>query len=185
MPQFGDQFINAAALEATGGGLSFKLREATEERVLTALKKVLSPEMRQNMSDLSKRFKDRPLSPMDTAIYWIEYVARHKGALHMRTAAVDLQIYQYLLLFVIAFLFFVLLSIMYMLYKIGYVVVEEGTSVANAMNAAIVWGPVNGDNLHKFTFKDKDSAGFSGYLYENFYNKSTLEFYEYFVDDDS
>ncbi|KAG5892800.1 hypothetical protein JTB14_007302 [Gonioctena quinquepunctata] len=61
---------------------------------------------------------------------------------------------------------------------------EEGTSVANAMNAAIVWGPVNGDNLHKFTFEDKDSAGFSGFLYENFYNKSPLEFYEYFVDDD-
>lgn len=63
-------------------------------------------------------------------------------------------------------------------------ILEEGTSVANAMNAAIVWGPVNGDNLHKFTFEDKDSAGFSGYLYENFYNKSPLEFYEYFVDDD-
>ncbi|KAG5887594.1 hypothetical protein JTB14_025753 [Gonioctena quinquepunctata] len=125
MPQFGDQFSNAAALEASGGGLTFKLREATEERVLETLKNVLSPAMRQSMSDLSERFKDRPLSPMDTAIYWIEYVARHKGAPHMRTAAADMPIYQYLLLDVIAFLFFVIFSAVYMLYKIIYFIVGK------------------------------------------------------------
>lgn len=52
------------------------------------------------------------------------------------------------------------------------------------MNEAIVWGPVNVNNLHKFTFEDKHSAGFNEQLYGNFYNKSAFEFYEYFVDND-
>lgn len=38
------------------------------------------------------------MSPLDTAVYWIEYVIRHKGAPHLRSVAADLPWYQYLLL---------------------------------------------------------------------------------------
>lgn len=44
MPQYGDQHTNARALEANGGGVILKLREATEGRVYNALKAVLDPE---------------------------------------------------------------------------------------------------------------------------------------------
>jgi glucuronosyltransferase len=44
------------------------------------------------------------MSPLNTAIFWTEYVIRHGGATHMRSAALDLAWYQYLLLDVIAFL---------------------------------------------------------------------------------
>lgn len=44
MPQFGDQHTNARALEASGGGVILQLREATEDKVYKALKKVLSAE---------------------------------------------------------------------------------------------------------------------------------------------
>lgn len=47
---------------------------------------------------------DQPLKPLDTAVYWVEYVLRHKGAYHLRSAALDLTWYQYLLLDVLAFL---------------------------------------------------------------------------------
>ena len=39
--------------------------------------------------------------PLDTAIYWIEYVVRHGGAPHLRVAGTDLVWYQYFLLDVI------------------------------------------------------------------------------------
>lgn len=58
------------------------------------------------------------MSPMDTAVYWVEYVARHKGAPHMKTAAVDMPLYQYLLLDVLAFLGAILLLFTYISYKI-------------------------------------------------------------------
>lgn len=43
MPQYGDQFTNARALEANGGGVILHLHEATEEKVYNALKTVLDP----------------------------------------------------------------------------------------------------------------------------------------------
>ncbi|XP_022913422.2 UDP-glycosyltransferase UGT5-like isoform X2 [Onthophagus taurus] len=111
MPQFGDQFTNARALEASGGGVILDFSTITEDNVYEALQKVLNPKFKKQAEELSARFKDRPMSPMDTAIYWIEYVARHKGAPHLKTAAVGMPFYQYLLLDVIAFLLVVFLSI--------------------------------------------------------------------------
>lgn len=66
--------------------------------------------------EVSQRFRDRPLSPLDTAIYWIEYVIKHKGAFFMQTAAVKMPLYQYLLLDVIAFLLVFVISILSILY---------------------------------------------------------------------
>lgn len=64
--------------------------------------------------ELSERFRDRPLPPLDTAIYWVEYVARHKGAHHLRTAAVGMPLYKYLLLDVVAFLAAVMVVTLYL-----------------------------------------------------------------------
>lgn len=58
------------------------------------------------------------MSPMDTAIYWTEYVIRHRGAPHMRTAGADLPLYQYLLLDVIAALVTAFLIVLYVIYFI-------------------------------------------------------------------
>lgn len=43
MPQYGDQFTNAKALEANGGGVILDFRTATEEQVYQALKTILDP----------------------------------------------------------------------------------------------------------------------------------------------
>lgn len=54
---------------------------------------------------------DKPIKPLDTAMFWLEYVLRHKGAPHLRTAALELPWYQYLLLDVVAFIAFIILSL--------------------------------------------------------------------------
>lgn len=58
------------------------------------------------------------MPPLETAIYWVEYVARHKGAPFMKTAAVGMPLYKYLLLDVIAFLLAVLIAFAYIIYII-------------------------------------------------------------------
>lgn len=45
---------------------------------------------------------DRPIKPLDLAIYWIEFIIRHKGAPHLRVAGVDIPWYKYFLLDVLA-----------------------------------------------------------------------------------
>lgn len=56
-----------------------------------------------NAKRVSKIFNDNPIPPLNKAVYWIEYVTRHGGALHMRTAANNLYWFQFYLLDVIAF----------------------------------------------------------------------------------
>lgn len=48
------------------------------------------------------------MSGLETAIWWTEYVIRHKGAKHLRNPAADIPFYQYYLLDVISFLSVVL-----------------------------------------------------------------------------
>ncbi|KAF7264748.1 hypothetical protein GWI33_022483 [Rhynchophorus ferrugineus] len=117
MPQFGDQVFNARYLENNGGGLVLPLHEVTEDNLYKALKILLSPESQKKAKELSARFSDRPMSPMDTAIYWIEHVVRHKGAAHMRSATIDLPFYQYFLIDVLTFLAVVLLAAGYIASK--------------------------------------------------------------------
>jgi glucuronosyltransferase len=37
------------------------------------------------------------MSPLDTAVYWVEYVIRHRGASHLRNVGADLTWYRYYL----------------------------------------------------------------------------------------
>ncbi|CAG9831116.1 unnamed protein product [Diabrotica balteata] len=104
LPVLGDQKMNAAKAEHAGYGIKIPFSQITEERLTNALNKLLNDykylETARKLSTLSR---DRPVKPMDLAIYWIEYIAKHKGAPHLRVAALDLTWYQYLLLDVIAF----------------------------------------------------------------------------------
>lgn len=44
MPQFGDQFTNARALDSAGAGVILKFKDVTEDTVYNALTTALSPE---------------------------------------------------------------------------------------------------------------------------------------------
>lgn len=39
---------------------------------------------------ISKRYRDQPKTPAETAVFWVEYVIRHRGASHLRSAGLDL-----------------------------------------------------------------------------------------------
>lgn len=72
------------------------------------------------MQLLSSRFKDRPMTPLQSALYWTEYVINHHGADHLRPASVDLSFYQYMFLDVAVILLgclLALISALYLLFK--------------------------------------------------------------------
>ena len=58
---------------------------------------------RESAQNLSRRFLDQPLSSLDTAIYWIEYVVKY-GSDVLRSPAVDLTWWQLSLIDVYAFI---------------------------------------------------------------------------------
>jgi glucuronosyltransferase len=113
-PMFGDQDWNIKQAENLGFALGIDISEMTEDMLLDSINRILhEPKFAQTAKDFSSRFKDRPQKPLDTAVYWTEYIIRHKGAPHMRSAGRDLNFFQYHSFDVIAFL---LVSAMLTLY---------------------------------------------------------------------
>lgn len=71
---------------------------------------------KSNAERVAKLFRDRPLSVLDTAIYWIEYVIKYNGAPHLRTVGADLPWYQYFLIDVAAILLSILVLVLTIVY---------------------------------------------------------------------
>lgn len=59
---------------------------------------------------ISEIHRDKPITPLKQAIYWIEYTMRTNGAHHLRPASHKLSWYQYYLLDTIALLAFTIIA---------------------------------------------------------------------------
>ena len=90
----------------------------TSDDLANALKTVINDKSyKENIMHLSSLHKDRPIEPLDLAVFWVEFVMKHKGAKHLRPAAHDLTWYQYHSLDVIGFLLAIVLGVVFIVYK--------------------------------------------------------------------
>ncbi|XP_036029696.1 UDP-glucuronosyltransferase 1A8 isoform X1 [Onychomys torridus] len=118
MPLFGDQMDNAKRMETRGAGITLNVLEMTADDLENALKAVINDKSyKENIMRLSRLHKDRPIEPLDLAVFWVEYVMRNKGAPHLRPAAHDLTWYQYHSLDVIGFLLAIVLTVVFIVFK--------------------------------------------------------------------
>lgn len=62
--------------------------------------------------------RDREIKPLDKAIYWIEYIARHQGAQHLRYPGINLYWYQRYLVDVVLLVFTMMCIFISVLYVI-------------------------------------------------------------------
>ncbi|XP_049780384.1 UDP-glucosyltransferase 2-like [Schistocerca cancellata] len=105
IPFMGDQHYNVEKFVAAEIGYRLQFRHVTKDTVLEAIRTVLEdPRYRENMKKLSAVYREHQAQSLPQAVWWIEYVLRHQGAPHLRSAAMDLSWYQLLLLDVIAFI---------------------------------------------------------------------------------
>lgn len=77
-----------------------------------------------NAQKLSQLFQDRPMTPLKTAIFWIEYIIRYDGAKHMQSSAVYLNLIQYNSLDVILFLIIIFYILFKIIVKIGFFMIK-------------------------------------------------------------
>ncbi|XP_022179701.1 UDP-glucuronosyltransferase 2C1-like [Myzus persicae] len=118
IPVFGDQQGNSLRAQYQGIAIQFPYFELTHEAFGSALHKLLiDPTYRENAKKSSAMFRDNPLPPLEKAVFWVEYVARHNGAKHLRTAANDLYWFQYMLLDVLLLVSFVIVLMAWMTKK--------------------------------------------------------------------
>lgn len=90
---------NSLKSVAAGNALQLPFLDITAESLSALLNELLTNKSYYNRAkELSKLFNDNLVHPMDEAIFWIEYVIRAKGAKHLKSNAVNMSWFSYLLL---------------------------------------------------------------------------------------
>ncbi|XP_018784293.1 PREDICTED: UDP-glucuronosyltransferase 2B7-like isoform X2 [Bactrocera latifrons] len=119
IPLFGDQPSNMVNVERSGYGLAVDYLTLSEESLNNAIQDVLNnPKYKEAVQTFSRLYRDRPMTPRETVVYWVNYVLRHKGAKHMQSPAVHMNRWQLLSLDVIGFLLAIVLTISVVIVKV-------------------------------------------------------------------
>ncbi|XP_061001232.1 UDP-glucuronosyltransferase 2B4-like isoform X3 [Dama dama] len=117
-PLFDDQDDNIARMKAKGTAVRLDFETMSSSDLLNALKEVINnPSYKENVMRLSAIQHDQPMKPLDRAVFWIEFVMRHKGAKHLRPAIHDLTWFQYHSLDVVGFLLACVATAMFVITK--------------------------------------------------------------------
>ncbi|XP_022523954.2 UDP-glucuronosyltransferase 1A1 isoform X2 [Astyanax mexicanus] len=118
LPLFGDQGDNVHRVASRGVGVVLNIHDITPEMLIDALNTVINESSyKERMVKLSAIHNDRPIEPLDLAVFWTEFVMRNKGAGHLRPAAHDLNWFQYHSLDVIGFLLVVMVIVVMVLIR--------------------------------------------------------------------
>ncbi|XP_034484460.1 UDP-glucuronosyltransferase 2C1-like [Drosophila innubila] len=106
LPIYFDQFDNVERMQQAGVALSMDFNAVTAEQLTHNIKELLeNPCYALKAKELSARFRDQPTSPLERAVWWTEYVLRHKGAPHMRMAEHEMGFVPYYRIHFIAILY--------------------------------------------------------------------------------
>ncbi|XP_060531526.1 uncharacterized protein LOC132705109 [Cylas formicarius] len=132
IPFHSDQTSNVDTCVRYGMGKMLDLKDLTTERLKEFIVEVINdPSYTENVKKMDLLINDQPMEGLQKAIWWIEYVIRHKGAKHLRSPAVDMPWWEYLMLDVIAFVFAIVYFITYIIYK-SFVVIFRRRRCRNA-----------------------------------------------------
>ncbi|KAJ8959681.1 hypothetical protein NQ318_021872 [Aromia moschata] len=115
IPFFGDQEQNARLMESKGIAKIVQRKPSVNKDELknAILEVIKNPRYKNSVTRLRRQALDTPMTGLETAVWWTEYVIRHKGAKHLRNPAADMPFYQYFLLDVIGFFTLVVFSVLW------------------------------------------------------------------------
>ncbi|EDV93630.1 UDP-glycosyltransferase UGT5 [Drosophila grimshawi] len=95
LPVFYDQHLNVERAKQAGYGLVLNLWSMNATQLHDHIMELLSNiSYTQAAKIKSKLYRDQKDTPLERAIWWTEYVLRHKGAPHLRSASRDLNLLQ-------------------------------------------------------------------------------------------
>ncbi|XP_308284.5 UDP-glucosyltransferase 2 [Anopheles gambiae] len=115
IPIFAEQHQNIQSMIDDGVAMQVDYKQL-DERTFSRAVNIMVREHRfaERAKAISELYRDRPQSAMDLACYWVEYVARHRGAPQLHYPGADMNFFQHESLDVIAFL----VAILYVVFKV-------------------------------------------------------------------
>nr|XP_053653820.1 UDP-glycosyltransferase UGT5-like [Cherax quadricarinatus] len=119
LPIYGDQPKNSMFIKNSGLGDFLIWEELTVDMIVGALTKILiDPKYKENVLRMSLSMRDQPISPTELAVFWTEYVIRHRGAPQLRSPAAQLSWVEFLMLDVIFILHLAMIVLLFILRRI-------------------------------------------------------------------
>ncbi|RLU22281.1 hypothetical protein DMN91_004559 [Ooceraea biroi] len=119
LPMYGDQFHNSYSVKARGVAEVLAYNDLQDEQFLRrALNEIFNnASYRENARKLARAYRDRPSSPLETAVWWTEYIARGNSGSYLRSKGMDLPWYQRHLIDVVLVLIIVSAVLIYILFR--------------------------------------------------------------------
>ncbi|KAG5871834.1 hypothetical protein JTB14_036486 [Gonioctena quinquepunctata] len=107
IPFISDQNSNIDKAVQKGIGLGLKHATMTKDMLKSTILEVAkNKSYKEHIQKARAILTDHPLQGVDNAIWWIEYVIRHKGATHLRSPSADMSFFEYFMIDVVLFLLF-------------------------------------------------------------------------------
>ncbi|CAH1101183.1 unnamed protein product [Psylliodes chrysocephalus] len=120
MPFITDQPSNIKKIEDLGMGLSVDYKTLKKEQLKKAIMEVAeNTKYKENVQKSKAILVDQPMKGVEKAVWWIEYVIRHKGAKHLRSPAADMSFFEYFMVDVVLFLGGCVVLALYLVIKIA------------------------------------------------------------------
>ncbi|KAF5287350.1 hypothetical protein FQA39_LY15953 [Lamprigera yunnana] len=120
LPILIDQGSNLKRLEHHGICLALDYKTMTKESFKSAIMEVIeNKSYKEKIIEMVKLAVDQPQTGLDRALWWTEYIIRHKGTQHMKSPIKDIPWYQLLLLDVISVIILVSILVLLIVKAIG------------------------------------------------------------------
>ncbi|EDV38206.1 uncharacterized protein Dana_GF11027 [Drosophila ananassae] len=121
MPVFCDHDVNSAKAEVDGYAVKLDLETLSANQLYKSIMKVIhDPRYRNAARYRQKLLLDQRSTALETAIYWTEYVLRHKGAFHLQAPSRNMSWWQYYLIDVVAMYLLALYSLILLLKRLDF-----------------------------------------------------------------
>ncbi|KAF5287655.1 hypothetical protein FQR65_LT12183 [Abscondita terminalis] len=99
LPVFADQPISTSKIVNLGCALSLDYKSLEKDTFkATILELIHNSKYRDRIKELDGFARDLPMTGLEQAVWWTEYVLRHNGTEHLRSPVLDMPFYQYYLL---------------------------------------------------------------------------------------
>jgi hypothetical protein len=120
IPLFTDQMSNADTIVKEGWGIRLDFKTLKENDLVDAIQEILgNPKYKENVQHLSNLYRDRPISALETAVFWVEHIIRHHGAPHLHYFGADQNFIQRNSLDVFGFLAIVFSLILWIVVRVS------------------------------------------------------------------
>lgn len=118
IPFFSDQKTNADKICDLNIGQRLTFEDLTKEALTTKIHEVINnPVYREESKKLGNLIRDTPMTPVETAVWSIEYAIRNRGAKHLKYKAAKISFTEYFLLDVIFVHVFVMIFVAFLTVK--------------------------------------------------------------------